>query len=426
MDAGSIHLLIIIIILIILSAFFSSAETSLTMVSKTRMTALASQGSKRAEWVLKLVSNPSRLLTTILIGNNAVNLTASALTTTLASKMGGMATGIATGILTLAILILGEITPKTMATVKAEQLSLLYSPVILFLFYALTPVIVVLNAFTGAILFLFRVDPDAKRTMSEQELRILVDESHQEGVTTEEEKDMINNVFDFGDSDAKDVMTPGVDIVSIHVDDSLDEIMSVYDQHKYTRMPVYDSNDRIIGILNIKDLLYEMARADEPDDFKKINVKSLLWKPFFASEYQKTSDLLALIRQAKCNMVLVVDEFGVLSGLVTMEDLVEEIVGELRDEYDADEENEIIKMEPHVYSIDGGVRLDDINDELGIELSSEEYDSIGGLVMELLDHVPVVGEVATEHNYKFEVTDMDKAQIKRVKLTVLNDEARTP
>ena len=267
MDAGSIPLLVVLVFLLILSGFFSSAETALTMVSRTKMMTLAQDGNKRALWMLKLIDNPSKLLSTILIGNNIANLSASSITTVLVSQLGGYATGIATGILTLLILIFGEITPKTLATTYTEKLSLLYAPVVLFLFYVLTPVIWILNKITDGILFLLHINPSKRQIMTEKELRLLVDESHEDGVIEKEERQMINNVFDFGDRTVSDVMTPRVDMVCVDVKDSYDEIIALYAEHKYTRMPVYeDSSDNIIGVLNIKDLFYEVSykHSDKP------------------------------------------------------------------------------------------------------------------------------------------------------------------
>lgn len=375
---------------------------------------LAGEGKKRAIWVLKLIDNPSKLLSTILIGNNIVNLTASSLTTILASRIGGYATGIGTGLLTLFILIFGEITPKTLASIQAEKLSMMYAPIILALFYILTPVIWILNHITDGIFWILRVDKDAKKVMSEKELRFLVDESHEEGIIEKEERLMINNVFDFGDSMAKDVMTPRVDMVCVDVADSFDIIMSLYAEHKYTRMPVYEeSQDNIIGILNIKDLLFELSC-----DHTGFTLKDLLWEPYFTTEFQKTSDLLAIIRDAGSNMAIVLDEYGSPAGLVTMEDLLEEIVGELRDEYDEDEKDDIKKIAENIYEVDGSIRLDDLNDAIGTNLESEDYDSVGGLILELLDHVPKVGEIATEHNFTFKVVKMDKKRIERVQIKI--------
>lgn len=414
MDNSSIPLLIILVVLLFLSAFFSSAETALTMVNRTRILSLAQEGKKQAEWVLTLIDNPSKLLSTILIGNNIVNLTASSITTILASKIGGYATGLATGFLTLFILIFGEITPKTLATIRSEQLSLLYSPIILFLFHILTPVIYILNLISNGILWILHVDSSSQQGITEKELRLLVDEGHEEGVIEKEERQMINNVFDFGDSMAKDVMTPRVDMVCVDVSDSYDYIISVYAEHKYTRMPVYEgSPDHIIGILNIKDLLYELSC-----DHIGFTLRDLLWEPYLSTEFQKTSDLLAILRTTAGNMAIVLDEYGALAGLVTMEDLIEEIVGELRDEYDTKEENDIIKLTDNTYDVDGSIRLDDLNDALDLHLESSEYDSVGGHILELLDHLPKEGESVTENLVNFKVSVMKKNRIQRVRITL--------
>ncbi len=412
MDNSSIPMIVILVILVLLSAFFSSAETALTMVSRTKMLALAEEGKVSARWVLKLIDNPSKLLSTILIGNNIVNLSASAITTTLAAKIGGYATGIGTGILTLVILIFGEITPKTLATTKSETMSIIYAPVILFLFHVLTPVIWILNAISMGVFFILRIDPEAKKVMSERELRYLVEESHEDGVIEKEEKQMINNVFDFGDTKAKDVMTPRIDVVTVDITDSYEDIIRVYDEHHYTRMPVME-DDKVIGVLNIKDLLFELSLDHE------VNLREILWQPYFTTEFQKTSDLLAVIREADSNMAIILDEYGATSGIVTMEDLLEEIVGELRDEYDTDEEQDLIKVQKNVYEVDGSMRLDDLNDQLELDITSKVYESIGGHIIELLDHVPIEGEVATEGHLRFTVLSMDKKRMKRVRIEVL-------
>ena len=414
MDNSSVPLLLILFVLLILSAFFSSAETALTVVSRTRMQALAQEGRKTASFVLKLQSNPSKLLSTILIGNNIVNISASSIATIIASQFGSYATGIATGLLTIFVLIFGEITPKTMATIRAEQLSLIYSPIILGLFYILTPVIYILNIISNAVLWVLRVSPTDKQVMSEKELRLLVDESHEGGVLEKEEHEMINNVFDFGDYMAKDVMTPRIDMECVEVNDSFDYIISVYLEHKRTRIPVYENDpDNIIGILNIKDLLYELSC-----DHTGFTLKDLLWKPYFTTEFQNISDLLSVIRKADSNMAIVLDEYGAVCGLVTVEDILEEIVGDIQDEYDKEEEYDIIKISDSEYDVDGSVRIDDLNDALGTNFSSEDYDSIGGHIIELLNHVPTVGEIAKDGNITFHVLSMDKNRIHRIRIYI--------
>ena len=249
---------VILVILLGLSAFFSSAETALTTVNKIKMRSLADDGNKRAKIVLKLTDNPGKMLSAILIGNNIVNLSASSLTTTIAIGFGAdIAVAIATGIITVLILIFGEITPKTVATINSEKLSLVYAYPIHFIMIVLTPISFLVNILARIILFILRVDPNAKPdAMTEDELRTIVEVSHESGVIEEEEREMINNVFDLGDAKAKDVMVPRVNVVFADVESSYDELIDIFREHKFTRLPVYEeTTDNVIGTINMKDLL---------------------------------------------------------------------------------------------------------------------------------------------------------------------------
>lgn len=407
--------LLALLILILLSAFFSSAETALTTVNKIRMQALADEGNKRAEIVLKTVENSSKLLSTILIGNNLVNNFAAALATALAIRLfGDGAVGIVTGVLTIVVLIFGEITPKTLATVNSEKMSLAYGSVVLLLMRLLTPVIIIINAICRFLLKLMHVDTDSSlNTMTEMELRTIVDVSHKEGVIEEEERQMIYNVVDFGDSQAKDVMVPRADMVVISHTASYDEILEVFREQKYTRLPVYqDDRANIIGILNIKDFFFCNNR-------EYFNVKDLMYEPYFTYEFKKTSELLMEMQRKSVSISIVLDEYGASVGMVSLEDLLEEIVGEIRDEYDEDEKDLIQKISEREYLIEGSVKLDDINDALELSLYSDDYDSIGGLIIEMLDHLPTEQEsVTTKTGIGLLVQKMDKNRIETVQLTL--------
>jgi CBS domain containing-hemolysin-like protein len=407
--------LLALLALVLLSAFFSSAETALTTVNRIRMQALSEEGDKRAGIVLKTIENSSKMLSAILIGNNLVNNFSAALATALAIKMfGNGAVGAVTGILTIFVLIFGEITPKTYAAANAEKLSLMYASVILFLMKVLTPVIIVINAICRFLLKLLHVDADSSlNTMTEMELRTIVDVSHQEGIIEKEEREMIYNVVDFGDSQAKDVMVPRADVVSISDTASYDEIWEVFQQEKYTRLPVYQNDrDNIIGILNIKDFFF----CEERENFR---ISDLMYEPYFTYEHKKTSELLMEMQKSSVSIAIVLDEYGTAVGMISLEDLLEEIVGEIRDEYDEDEEDLIQKMGECEYQIEGSVKLDDINDALGLSLASEDYDSIGGLIIEMLDHLPAEQEsVSTEDGIHLTVMKMDKNRIETVQLVL--------
>lgn len=413
---GAIQILSLLILLL-LSGYFSSAETAYTAANELGLKEEAENGKKQAVIALKLLDNKSKLLSAILIFNNIVNLSASALTTTIAMKyLGSAYIALATGILTFILLIVGEITPKTLATVKSETIALRYASVLYFVVKLLTPVIFIIDKLSRAFLKLFNVDPDAAReAMTEYELRSIVAASHEDGVIETEERQMIDNVVDFGDSCAKDVMIPRVEMCSLSVDATFDEVKEAFFDKKYTRIPVFEETpDNIVGVLNMKDLLFYQ-------NYDGFNIRSIMREPNFTFEYKKTSDLLMEMRENTIPMIFVLDEYGATVGLVTLEDLLEEIVGEIRDEYDEDEVDLIKEIGENEYLLDGTLKLDDINNALGTTLSSEEYDSIGGLIIEKLDHIPEVNESVElkEEHIRLKVNQMDKTHIESVIMQLL-------
>ena len=409
----------VVFILVLLSAFFSSAETALTTVNKIRIKSLADQGNRRAQTVLNVCEDSGKMLSAILIGNNIVNLSASSLMTTLATRLfGSAAVGIATGVLTLIILLFGEISPKTLATVHAEKLALAYSGIIYLLIRVMTPVIFFINKLSSLLMRLLHVDPNAATdTMTEHELRTIVDVSHEKGVIETEERQLINNVFDFGDSQAKDIMVPRVDMVFIDVNSTYEEIIDIFRQEKFTRLPVYEeSTDNIIGVLNVKDLLLYRS----PDEF---DIRQILRDPYFTYEYKKTTELMVEMRQDSINFTIVLDEYGATAGLITLEDLLEEIVGDIRDEYDKDEEELIRHVGDREFVISGSLKLDDLNDALELNFASEDYDSIGGYVIERLDHLPKAGEfVVLENGIRLVVDEVIKNRIDKVHIYLPEEE----
>ena len=416
MESSDAIQLLIILILVALSAFFSSSETALTTVNKIRMRTLADAGDSRAAMVLKVTGNPAKMLSAILIGNNIVNMYASSLTTLLSSKIfGNEAVGFATGVLTFLILIFGEITPKTSATLSSEKMSLHCAAIIYSLMTVMTPVIFVINKVSLLVLKLVGVDPNKKaESITEDELRTIVEVSHEEGVIETEEKKMINNVFDFGDSVAKDVMVPRIDMAFVDVNVTYDQLIDIFREEKYTRFPVYEeTTDNVIGILNIKDILL----AGEREQF---SVRDYLRAPYYTFEFKKVSELMVEMKKANVNIIIVLDEYGATAGLITLEDMLEEIVGEIRDEYDEDEENELVEVAPNEYVVEGSMKLDDLNDRLELRLESEDYDSVGGLVIGLLDHLPEEGEDVVFDNVRLVVDRVEKNRIDRIHMYILN------
>lgn len=411
METSDILQLVILVLLLSASAFFSSAETALMTSNKLRIRNLAENGDKRAEKVLEITANTDKMLSAILIGNNIVNLSASALSTTLTLKVfGSSLVGVATGVLTFLILVFGEITPKNVASKNAEDMALKYIGIISLLVIVLTPAIYVVNKVAGIVISLFIKNNDDNNTVTEDELRAMVEVSHEDGVIEKEEKKMIVNVVDFGDTVAGDIMLPRVDMVMVSVESSYEEILKIFREEKYTRIPVYEeSPDNVIGILNVKDFLLI-------EDKENFSVKEHLREPLYTYEYKKTSSLMVDMRKTGANIVIVLDEYGTTVGLITLEDMLEEIVGEIRDEFDAEEDEGITKISEMEYLIDGSTNLDDVNDRIGLELSSDEYESIGGIIMEKLGRLPVEGEVITFDNIILTVKKMDHARIEKVGL----------
>ena len=382
MDPSDTYQIIILLILLALSAFFSSNETALMSVNRIRLRSLADEGNKRASMALEM----PKLLSAILIGNNIVNISASSLATTLAYSFGGYMVSIVTLILTVLILIFGEITPKNYATINAEKITLRYIPIFKFLMTIMTPVIFIINLFSRGVMRLMRVDPDAaSKAMTEEELRTIVDVSHEDGVIESDEKEMIYNVFDLGDATAKDIMVPRVHVTFADVESTYDELIEIFREDKFTRLPVYkDSQNNIVGIINMKDLLL----YDKNEEFV---IDRFLRKPHFTYETKSISDLLVEMKDSTFNIAIVLDEYG-------------------------EKEDELVqKISDREYIIEGSMHLDDVNDHLNTELDSEDYDSLGGFIIEHLDRLPVAGdEVITEEGIRLIVEKLDKNRIEKV------------
>lgn len=410
MDSSDAIQLIILLFLLLLSAFFSSAETALTTVNKIRIRTLVDEGNKRARTVLAITEDSGKMLSAILIGNNIVNLSAASLTTSLAYSFGGSMVAAASGILTVLILLFGEITPKTMATIHSEKMALLYAPVIRIFMKVMTPFIFIINNLSIGILFLLRVDPNDRRTaMTETELRTIVDVSHEDGVIESDEREMINNVFDLGDARAKDVMVPRVHVTFADINSTYTELIGIFREDKYTRLPVFkDTTDNVVGTINMKDLLLY-------DNTNGFHIEDILREAYFTYEYKSISELLVEMRQASFNIAIVLDEYGETAGLITLEDILEEIVGEIHDEYDENEEDFIQEIDEREYVVEASINLDELNDRLELDLNSDEYDSLGGFIIERLDRLPETGDTLdTEDGIHMVVEKLDKNRIELV------------
>lgn len=413
MDTSGVIQLIVLFILVLLSAFFSSAETALTTVNRVKMRTLEEEGIRRAAIVNKILDRYSKMLNAILIGNNVVNLSASSLTTTLVIKLGfGAYIGVFTGVLTFVILLIGEIVPKTWASLNSEKIALTYSRTIYYMMKLMTPVIFIVDAIANGILRLLHIDSSKKETITENELKTYVDVSHEDGEIETEERELIYNVFEFSDTCAKDIMIPRVNMVTIGSDGTYDELLSIFKESMYTRIPVYqEDKDSMLGFINIKDFFLAEGSS--------FQLASLIRDAYYTYEYKKTADLLLEMREKSMNVAFVLNEYGSTVGMITLEDLLEELVGEIRDEYDEDEKELIQKMDEHVYLIEGSMNLSDINDAIGTDLNSDDYDSIGGIIIGQLDRLPEDEEAVTfEDGTVLQVKGIDQNRISHVLLTL--------
>lgn len=405
--------IIFLIVLLIGSAFFSASETALMSLSKIRIRYMQDEGVKGAKLVSSLIENPNKLLSSILVGNNVVNIAATSISTSLfIGLMGEKGVALATAVMTVLVLIFGEITPKTIAANNSEKVSLLVSKPIKAIIFILRPIVWIFNIITNIIFKLFGItNKGAKSFITEEELKAMVNVSHEEGVLEMEEREIINNVFEFGDMQAKNAMVQRIDMVAIDMEDSYDEIIQVFKTEKLSRMPVYEETiDDIVGILNIKDIIF---LSDE--EIESFDIKNYMREPFFTYEFKKITQLLEEMKLEKSQMAIVVDEYGGTSGLLTIEDLVEVIVGDIEDEYD-EEEDEIQVIKEDEYIVDGSTKIGDVNELIGVNLESEEFDSIGGFIIGHLSRLPEENEVIEVDNIRFCIESIEKNRIKKIRI----------
>ncbi len=415
MDSSYTGQIVLLIVLLILSGFFSMSETALMALSKIRIRHLVEEGVKGAKLVEKLTENPNKLLGGILIGNNIVNIGASSIATSLAVRIFGadsdMAIAISTGVMTVLVLIFGEITPKSIAKQKSEQVALKVSKPIQFCVGVFKPFVIIFTTISSIFIKILGADPKATEPfITEEELKTMVGVSEEEGVLEDVEKEMIFNVFDFADSQVKDVMIQRVDVTAIDINDDYKEILRVIKEEQFSRIPVYDDSiDNIIGVLNVKDLIIAGERKGE---FK---VKDYMREAFFTFEFKKITELFNEMKKTRNHLAIVLDEYGGTVGIVTIEDLIEEIVGDIEDEYDQERDMiEVIKEDEYI--VDGSSRLDDVSELIGINMESEEFDSVGGLIIGALGRIPEDKEEVIIDRIKFIVEEVDKNRIKKVRI----------
>ena len=405
----------LLVVLLLGSGFFSASETSLMSLSKIRIRYMEDEGVKGAKLVGSLIEKSSDLLSSILVGNNIVNIAATSVSTSLfISIFGDGGVAIATAVMTVLVLVFGEITPKTIAANSPEKVAVVVSKPISIIMKITKPIVWIFNLLTGIIFKIMGIDNDGvKPFITEEELKAMVNVSHEEGVLEMEEREIINNVFQFGDMQAKEAMIQRLDMVAIDIEDSYDEIIELFKSEKLSRLPVYqESIDDIVGILNIKDIIF---LSDE--EIENFDIKDYVREAFFTYEFKKITQLLEEMKKEKTQMAIVVDEYGGTAGLLTIEDLVEVIVGDIDDEYD-EEEEEIVKINDNEYLVEGRTKISDVNEQLGINLESEEFDSLGGFIIGYLKRIPEENEIIEVEGVKFKVESIDKNRINKIRIFV--------
>ena len=413
MDSASLFQVILLVVLILASGFFSASETALMSISKIRLRYMREEGVKGSKLLSSLLEDSNNLLTSILVGNNVVNIAATSISTSLfLTLFQEKGVPIATAVMTVLVLIFGEITPKTIAVNNTEKIAIIVSKPIKLIVTIIKPVVWVFNIITKLIFKILGVqDKGIQPYITEEELKTMVNVSHEEGLLEIEEREIINNVFQFGDMQAKEAMIQRLDIIAINSEDSYDEIMDLFKNEKLSRLPVYEESiDNIIGILNIKDVVFL-----EDEEIENFNIKDYIRDAFFTYEFKKITQLLEEMKKEKVQMAIVVDEYGATAGLITVEDLVEVIVGDIDDEYD-EESNEIQVIKEDEYVVEGATKISDVNELIGSKLESEEFDSIGGFIIGHLGRIPEENEVVEVDKIRLCIESLDKNRIMKIRI----------
>ena len=407
--------LVLFFVCLLLSAFFSASETSFVALQRIRVEHLVESKVKGARRVARMIKKPEKLLSTILLGNNFVNVAAAALGTMLAvSVWGERGVLIATIGVTILILIFAEATPKTIATQHAERLSIIFARPIEWIAWLLTPFVIALSWIASVFSKLMGGKPVLRSLASPEEIRTMISVGHKEGTVEEAEAEMLHNVFEFGDRPVNEVMIPRLEVVSIEQGSKINDFLTLYAESPLSRFPVYQENmDNVVGILSVKDVLMAQARGSITDDS---TIDDLVRPAYFAPESKRINELFAEMRDKNYRMCVVVDEYGGTAGVVSLSRLVEEIVGPVGDEL-ADVEKEYEIINDYTFQIDGSMRIDEANEEMELELPEGDYETVAGFVLHLLGHIPKLNEQLRYKGLKLVITEMRGLKIEKILLT---------
>jgi putative hemolysin len=406
--------LVIIVIALVLAAMAASAETSLTSISRVRLRQLVEQKVPQAIVIERLHRDPNAYLSTILIVNTVAIIVASSTATLLALHLYRQqaAEWLVSLVLSLIVLVACEITPKTLALQRAEKVALRMARLVAWATLVMRPVVFVLTAVTRLILRIMGGKAQVRGPfVTEEELKMLVSVGEEEGVLEEEEREMIHGIFEMGDMRVRELMVPRTDLVAIEVNEPVEKAVDLVTKHGHTRIPVYEGNlDHIVGVLYAKDLLRAAVRGEQK------TLRETARKPYFTPESNKVQDVLRDLRKNRVHMAIVVDEYGGTAGAVTIEDILEEIVGPIQDEYDIGEEDEIQFISPNEVILDGRVSVDDVNELLKLNIAADDYDTIGGYVLNQLGAAPKVGATMKLGNAELRVEAVQGTRIKKVRI----------
>ena len=413
MITDNIPSILAILVCLILSAYFSATETAFSSLNKTRIKVLAEDGNKRAKLALELSEKYDKLLSTILIGNNIVNIAISSIATVLfihllADAVGeGSATTISTAVITVLVLIFGEITPKSIAKDHPETFAMFSAPFINLLRILMTPLTLFFSLWKKLVGLIFRSKDEKK--MSQEEVLMLLEEVEEEGGLDEEEGELLRNAVEFGDLEAKDILTHRVDLDAFSVDASKEQIAKIFTESRFSRLLVYEESiDKIVGVVHHKDFYSGTGITDKP-------ISEIMAPPVFIPQTEKLDDLMRLLQISKSHIAVVLDEYGGTMGIVTLEDILEEIVGEIWDEHDEVEE-EVTMLDEHTYTVDGAMSIGDFEEQFEVEVGTDSL-SLGGWIMEKVERVPEVGDTVQCGHLTVKVTEVEERRV--VSATVL-------
>lgn len=413
---------VILVGMIILSAFFSASETAFSSVNLIRLRQYAEEGRSGAKKALNVAERFDEVLLAILIGNNVVNLASASIATVVATEvlhLGASSAAMATGVMTILIIIFGEILPKSYAKENSEQFSLMIGSIYYFLLIIMKPLIKIFMVLKELVAKLYR-KKDEEPSVTEDELNVIIDTMEEEGVLQQDEVEMLQSVLDLSETFVKDIMTPRVDVVAVSIHDSNEEIKNVFLEEKYSRIPVYDeSRDNIVGILYERDLFSAIIEKGSVD---KVSVSEIMRDPMYVSYTMRVSDLLTRLQFEKQHLAIVADEYGGTAGLVTMEDVLEEVVGEIYDEHD-EEEQLIVKKNDTLYEVKADIELDELFDVMDVELDiPEDAYSLGSWMYSKIEDIPNVGDMYQYHHLVFTIIEVEDRRIKRMKIELMEEQ----